>query len=118
MVCQAQPLLVPEEVELSPTEVEFLLSKQVDLAAIGFDIQKQSDQTVEVKSVPSILAGRNLVDMVMALVQSDHGLDKESYAHYTLSTLACHSAIRAGEVLPDDDLKLLLSDAQKVDFLS
>ncbi len=124
LVCQAQPLLVPEEVRLAPTEVAHLQTHREALKSLGFEFDITDNGTLEVTSVPSLLAGRPLEELILALadpLQNEHSqsgqvVDGENYMHYTLSTLACHSAVRAGEELPHDDLKLLLSEAQKVDF--
>lgn len=117
---KSQPLLVPEAVELSPTEVQELRARKHLLLKRGFDFELEGDTTVAVTAVPAILAGRNIADVIADLAKEivlDEGtLANADLSRHLLATAACHAAVRAGEELGDGELKQLLAEAHTVDF--
>lgn len=119
---QRQRLLVPEVVQLAPSQVAYLKSQLTELIKQGFELEFVGEDCVVVKAVASILAGKDLVALVNELAVDPSEPDIAEYANrldasdLTLATIACHSAVRAGEKLSDDDLQLLIREAGKVDF--
>lgn len=117
---KSQPLLVPEAVELSPTEVQELRARRHVLVKRGFDFEAEGDTTIAIKAVPAILVGRNIADLFADLAQ-EIVLDPDALANahlgeHLLATAACHAAVRAGEELGPSELKQLLAEAHTVDF--
>jgi DNA mismatch repair protein MutL len=120
-----QPLLVPEGVELAPTDVARLVSRRAELMQRGFDFSVEGATTVEVRGVPTLLAGRGVTDLFADLARDGHG-DGDEHAEpndsntemgrLVLATMACHAAVRAGEDLTDNDRRQLLAEAKRVDF--
>jgi DNA mismatch repair protein MutL len=111
---RAQPLLMPEVLVFSPTETERLVHMKDALDALGIQIQGVSDTEIEVTAVPSLLVNKDLNSLLAAILG---GRDKASeLAHDVLATMACHAAVRAGEELPEPELKALLREAESVDF--
>jgi DNA mismatch repair protein MutL len=125
LLTRSQQLLVPEALELSPSEVASLRARWPQLAARGFDYQAEGDTTVLVKAVPALLAGRDLADLFADLGRDLAGDDESGsepadtnseLARLILAKAACHAAVRAGEELPENELKQLLAEAATVDF--
>jgi DNA mismatch repair protein MutL len=111
---RTQPLLMPEVLVFSPTETERLVHMKDALDALGIQIQGVSDTEIEVTAVPSLLVNKDLNSLLAAILG---GRDKASeLAHDVLATMACHAAVRAGEELPEPELKALLREAESVDF--
>jgi len=111
---RTQPLLMPDVLVFSPTECERLVHMKDALDALGIQIQGVSDTEIEVISVPSLLVNKDLNSLLAAILG---GRDKASeLAHDVLATMACHAAVRAGEELPEPELKALLREAESVDF--
>jgi DNA mismatch repair protein MutL len=111
---RSQPLLMPEVLEFSPTECERLLVMKEALAALGIAIHGVSATEIEVTAVPSLLVNKDIGSLLGAILG---GKDKPSeLAHDVLATMACHAAVRAGEDLPEAELKALLKEAESVDF--
>jgi DNA mismatch repair protein MutL len=126
---QSQPLLVPESVELSPTEVAALGDRRAELAARGFRFKAVADSLLEVEAVPAILVGRDLAGLFADLAAAADGPasteateaseasdSNAEMGRLVLATIACHAAVRAGEELGDNELKQLLATAKTVDF--
>jgi DNA mismatch repair protein MutL len=125
LLSQCQRLLVPEALDLAPSDVAHLIGHKSALAVRGFDFEEEGPGTLVVKAVPSILAGRDITglfgDLVKAL-QSEPGGEEPGdtngeLARLVLATAACHGAVRAGEELSAQDLKQLLAAARDVDFV-
>ena len=125
LLSQSQRLLVPEALDLAPSDVAHLLSHKSALAVRGFDFEEEGPGTLVVKAVPSILAGRDLTGLFGDLVkglQSEPGGEEPGdtngeLARLVLATAACHGAVRAGEDLSQQDLRQLLAAARDVDFV-
>ncbi|NRA44451.1 MAG: DNA mismatch repair endonuclease MutL [Oligoflexales bacterium] len=121
LLLTAQPLLVPEVVDVSPQALDFLGQNEQLLHDSGFQFNKCGDDAIEVFAVPAILTGKSFEllfeDLAKPINQcSEDELVGSSLSHHTLSTLACHSAVRAGEDLSNDELKVLIRDARTVNF--
>lgn len=117
LMSQSQALMIPELVELPAEHIELLRRGHQLLAANGFEVEFVSDTSVEVRAVPVVLAHRDPAGMLAALVET--GFDEratEVLAQDLLATVACHSAVRAGEELGPDELARLMREAAEVDF--
>lgn len=120
---QSQKLLVPESVQLSPSHVASLKTKLRELSGQGFQIDIDGDEWITIHAVPSILSGKDLSGIFADLARdpserddADDYTNRLDAADLTLATIACHSAVRAGETLSDDDLRALIREAAAVDF--
>ena len=114
---QSQRMLVPEVLDCSATELASILENQAALEEIGFEISSVSSTEVELRRVPTILKDAAFDQLVPTLAkQLDQDEMSSHLSHNVLSTLACHSAVRAGEELPELELKQLLAEAHTVDF--
>lgn len=117
---QVQPLLVPECVELSAVEVARLRDRQGALTGIGFKTSILSDTMVEVNAIPAILAGKDVTKVLIELAGAEQHTVNDGTLHdlstLAVATIACHSAVRSGEDLEERDFRLLVNEAQSVDF--
>ena len=116
----SQSLLVPEGVTLRREAVEAIRSLKPQLEANGFRIEIIDETMVEVRAVPVLLSKSDLQVLMESLAEHEHSpmpLDGNvGLAHDILATMACHSAVRAGEKLGDVELKMLINEARDVDF--
>jgi DNA mismatch repair protein MutL len=114
-----QPLLMPEEVSLTPTQMATLAERKEDLLKRGFAFS-ETEVGVEVREIPAILMGKDIDGLFQEL--SDPECAEEStesngtMARLILATIACHGAVRAGEELGENELKILLAEAPTVNF--
>lgn len=123
LLTQSQQLLVPEAVELSPSEVAVLRARKNHLTARGFDFVPEGETTILVRAVPTLLAGRDIAGLFADLgqdltneVQGEPTDTNAEMARLILAKAACHGAVRAGEELPPNELRQLLAEARTVDF--
>ena len=115
-----QTLLIPECVELSFSEIALLKESKERFQLTGFDYEILGDTSLELRAVPVVLQKREAGELMSAMAQvldsgenSDHS---KNVAHLEFATIACHSAVRAGERLTEIELKNLLSQADGIDF--
>lgn len=110
-----QPLLTPAPLELSATQRAHVEPVLPLLAELGFAIEPFGDATLLVRAVPAIYAasrrdtGRDLLEILDTVMQgSQAGRWREELA----ITLACHSAVRAGQALSLDEMRALLGQLE------
>ncbi|WP_273844942.1 DNA mismatch repair endonuclease MutL [Rubrobacter calidifluminis] len=108
---QVQDLLVPEVVELSPSEAEHAADSLEELALYGFRAEPFGPHSVRVSSAPSILAGREvagaLFEALTVIGGDDPGPRREERI---LATIACHSAVRMGDGLSQKEMENLIRE--------
>lgn len=107
-----QTFLLPLSLEFEVESADALMQSAGELQKLGIELERLGPRAVGVISAPSILkdqalekALRNWVEELMAHGGS-YALEK-SIAEIC-STLACHSAVRAGQALSIDEMRELL----------
>jgi DNA mismatch repair protein MutL len=116
---EAQSLLVPEPVDLSPSEAAAVLEHQELLARLGLKIEPFGGDTVLVVSYPAMLANLNPVEVLRGLVGQllsggklpDHGDLLDDLLH----AIACKAAIKAGDRLSPEEVAALLEQRHLID---
>jgi len=115
-----QQMLFPLQLEFTPEESTCLEDHQEVLGRLGFDIEPFGGGTWQVTSVPALLARAEVAQLVRDVVceLTDLGQATLMEAHLDLlfSTMACHSVIRAGDVLRDEEIRALLEQMDEVDL--
>ena len=113
---QSQPLLSPSLVELTPGQVETLASNMKFMSDYGFELEEFGGAGYLIRAVPSVLTtqdpGKALID-VLDLVAFE-GLLKER-EDILAASLACHSAIRAGQSMTETEMRALLEQLEVTD---
>ena len=98
---EIQPLLEPLPLEVSPREATVLGSHLEKLGEFGFAIEPFGERTFLVRSVPAPLVGQDWRGVIQELLDGGGGDWDERLA----ISIACHSAVRAGQVLNIDELR-------------
>ncbi|MDG1768175.1 MAG: DNA mismatch repair endonuclease MutL [Yoonia sp.] len=112
----AQPLLIPEIVELAEGEASQLLDIADDLARFGLGIEAFGGNAVAVRETPAILGEVNATAMLRDILDelSDTGgSDRvQSKIEAILSRVACHGSIRTGRRMRAEEMNALLRDME------
>jgi DNA mismatch repair protein MutL len=115
----SQGLLIPEVIQLSPTEHALLEEHAEDAMRLGVEVRSLSGGSVAVHSVPKILSRANPERLVRDLV-SELGRESKRPFHdaadLVLATMACHGSIRAGDSVSAEEAMALLQALDTVDF--
>ncbi len=108
---EVQGLLEPVTLEVNPKQDEVLKSHYDSLAEFGFSIEPFGDKTYLVRAVPALLYKKDWVGMVREVLDSLSGGD---WAESIAISMACHSAVRAGQALTDDEMRELIRQLEQV----
>jgi len=109
---KSQALLVPVSVALS--DAEAFASEQLaeNLAALGFDVVRSGPQSVSIRAVPSLLADVDAKQLFLDVLSEfrEYGASKrlQEAQNALLSTMACHSSVRANRRLSITEMNALL----------
>jgi DNA mismatch repair protein MutL len=108
----SQPLLIPATFAATPVEVATAEAHQSTLEQLGLDISAFSAKTLAVRAVPTTLAKGDAVELARSvlgeLAQHDATTVIQRAQHEILSTMACHSAVRANRSLTLEEMNALL----------
>jgi len=114
-----QRLLVPEVVELSPSEVALLEENAEEVSRLGVEVRAVGDSAVAVHGLPDLLVRVEPVRLVrdlVAEVSRAAGRPFGGAVDLVLATMACHGSIRAGDAIAPAEVTALLRALDEVDF--
>ncbi len=103
-----QPLLAPEQMEVSLSEAVMINENMDILAEMGFEIEPFGGNTFSVFSVPSYLVKEDIRATVMGILDdiSDNSVkgDLQARKERALTYAACRSAVKFGDALSMDEM--------------
>ena len=107
-----QALLVPEVVDLDPSDTERVIAAAPELAEMGLVIEAFGGSAVLVRETPALLGDTDAKGLVRDIADdlAEHGAAhalKERMAE-VCSTMACHGSVRAGRRLTAAEMNALL----------
>ncbi len=111
-----QPLLIPEVVDLDPSEVVRVTGRAAELAELGLVLEEFGPDAVVVRETPAMLGKLDVKALVRDLADeiaetgNAHAL-KERLEEIT-GTLACHMSVRAGRRLTGEEMNALLREME------
>ena len=112
----AQALLIPEIVDLSPTDAARLLELAPDLARFGLSIEPFGGTAVAVRETPALLGPVNaaalLRDILDELADSGDSGALQSRVEAVLSSMACHGSVRSGRQMRVEEMNALLREME------
>jgi DNA mismatch repair protein MutL len=115
-----QALLIPQVVQLDPTEAESVLARGEEFAELGLVIEPFGPGVVLVREVPLMLGDvdctgllRDLADDVSELGAA-HALKER--LEDVCSSMACHGSVRAGRRLTGEEMNALLRQMEATPF--
>lgn len=115
-----QGLLIPEVVELDPSEAEAIAARAEELAQLGLVIESFGPGAILVRETPALLghvdaAGmlKDLADDIAELGEA-HALKER--LEEVCSSMACRGSVRAGRRLTGDEMNSLLRQMEATPF--
>ncbi len=115
-----QRLLIPERVELGAAEAAQVVERQEILSAAGFEMEPFGGGSILVKAVPEILRDAAVAPVFEKLA---HELDElggsvalADAVGRVFAVIACHSQVRAGDALSQDEIAALVRDIERRDI--
>jgi DNA mismatch repair protein MutL len=112
-----QALLEPVVVELTPAQSARLGDVGETASTFGFEIEPFGDRAALIRAVPAPLArtdpARVLPDLIDALLDNRPTADGSDRG---IATIACHSAVRAGDSLTPTEMRELIEQLERTDL--
>ncbi len=109
-----QSLLEPIAIELSLKQEELLRAKGELLAQFGFSMEPFGDRTCLIRAVPAMLVGAGMADAVKEALDSlDDEADPTKGEGRIARSLACHGAVRAGQLLSQEEMRELIGQLER-----
>ena len=110
---QAQPLLEPVSVDLTPAQGETLRTNREELEGYGFQLEPFGDSSYLLRAVPAIFGEGDPAKALMDVLDMTafEGLVRQK-EDVTGASIACHGAIRAGKALTIQEIAALLEQLE------
>jgi DNA mismatch repair protein MutL len=111
-----QILLVPQVVEMDPTEAAVLTERTPELAKLGLVIESFGQGALLVREVPALLGDIDVAALVRDLAEHmaewDESLPLERRLLAVASSMSCHGSVRAGRRLKPEEMNALLREME------
>ena len=116
----SQRLLVPAIVDVGARSAPLLAEKLEELESLGFELEPFGGSSIAVRAVPALLADSDPAQLVRDLAEDFTEVDRSrqiaAAAEAVLARLACHSAVRVGQTLSQEQIRALLASMDNIDF--
>jgi DNA mismatch repair protein MutL len=113
---QRQPLLIPEVVEMDPSEVARVSARAAELAELGLVIEEFGPDALVVREIPAMLNRLDVKELVRDLAdeiaETGNALSLKERLEEVAGTLACHTSVRAGRRLNAEEMNALLREME------
>ena len=113
---RAQALLIPEIVDLSPTDAARLLDAAPALAQIGLTLEPFGGNAIAIRETPAILGPVNgealLRDILDELTDAGDSQLVQAKIDAILSRMACHGSVRSGRQMRPEEMNALLREME------
>jgi DNA mismatch repair protein MutL len=112
----AQALLIPEIVELSPTDCARLLEHADDLSRLGLGIEPFGGGAIAIRETPALLGAVNaramILDILDELADQGESTGIQTRLDAILSRVACHGSVRSGRRMRAEEMNALLREME------
>ena len=106
-----QPLLFPEIIELTDTDLDTLERFLPELRSVGFDLEQFSPSAYSINAIPALLGQKNAVDTIMQVLHSVQDTEQTATQQWQESialSLALQMAIPQGKALTEMEMRDLV----------
>jgi DNA mismatch repair protein MutL len=117
---RTQRLLFPQNVELSETQAAAASEHAAALAPLGFELEPFGGARWALRAAPADLpeaeVTTTLLELLDDLADTDASRAVNERIDHIFATIACHSVVRAGDVLSTHEARALLEAMDGVDY--
>ena len=116
---EAQRMLMPLVIELSPRQIVIYEKIAEELAANGFEVEPMGPRSVAIQAVPAGVAGPDaeklLTEILDGLERENAAISIETLQAKIAASTACHAAIKVNMPLDQTKMEWLLTELAKTD---
>ena len=113
----SQMLLIPEVIDLKPSDKVRILENAEELAKLGLQVEEFGPSAVIVREIPALLGDCDVKSLIQDIVEEmaewGKGFELTEKMHLVCATMACHGSVRAGRRLNIDEMNRLLRDMER-----
>jgi DNA mismatch repair protein MutL len=103
-------LTEPVLIDLNEEDMDILFKNENTIKSFGFEFERFGNNTIKITSIPTALINKDIA-MELQLIANELCVSKsKKNMDYTIVTMACKTAIKAGERLTHFEMKKLVSD--------
>jgi len=110
----SQRLLLPETVELSVRDAQFLREQLPSLIRLGVGLSEFGEQTFLLDALPPMVkapdARRFVLELVDELKSAGQSVNLQRLGEQTIAKTVCRHAVKANDPLGDPELEILVND--------
>jgi len=110
----SQKLLLPETIELSPRDANFLRGLLPELTRLGVELSEFGEQTFLLDALPPFVkvgdARRFTLDLVDELKAAGEGVNSARLGEHVVAKTVCRHAVKANDPLAGRELENLVED--------
>ena len=113
----SQSLLAPISLELSKSETSAFEKMLPEINEMGFEAEKFGPSSFMIRSVPALLAGSEpdrIREAIDDVVESGSMKSAEDRHQHMMYTVACHSALRAGDKLTMAQMEFVIREMESI----
>ena len=110
---EVQGLLEAATLEVTLPQAATIKSRLNDLADFGFTLETFGERTYLVRAVPAILNGQDWPAALREMLDGLASGDKSNWTERLEMSMACHSAVRAGQALSLDEMRELVRQLEQ-----
>ena len=114
-----QSLLIPHLLQADTLDITTVEENALLLNQLGFEISVTSPTTLAIRTIPSILKNADISKLISELLEDIRSYGSSQLLtgnrNEILATMACHSAIRANELLTIEEMNVLLREMEKTE---
>ncbi|MFK7887887.1 MAG: DNA mismatch repair endonuclease MutL [Gammaproteobacteria bacterium] len=112
----SQPLLLPHQLNVAPSEADMVETHREDLLRLGFELDRNGPDGVVVRAVPALLQDLDtdtlLRDVLADFLEMGGSARVERQVDELFATMACHGSVRANRALTLDEMNALLREME------
>ena len=109
---KSQPLLLAQTFQCSEQEARVVEQQQHFFKSLGFELAVLSADSIVIRAVPTLLAKHDLTALIKDVLADFSVFDQsnriEENINDVLATMACHSSVRANQLLSIEQMNALL----------
>jgi DNA mismatch repair protein MutL len=110
---EIQGLLEPVTLDVSPTQSAVSQVHYMDLVKFGFSLEPFGERAIIIRTVPAILYNKDWKAVLHELLDSlTSGENNTNWTERVTASMACHSAIRAGQILTENEMRELIKQLE------
>ena len=108
----SQPLLIPAAVDVEPALMAAAADHRAELTALGLELEEFGPRSLRVIAVPAEMPSSRATKAVQETLAALSESRSDGAVEKAAAALACHSAVRFGDILDTAEQRRLLDDLE------